>query len=84
MLRGKWNSPSAVPGLPRDLTTKCRLFAPYTVRAVKLFLAPATDCSLPSSGGLLSCSSVDFADLPGGTGEVGVIHQRRRIPLLGL
>jgi hypothetical protein len=38
----------------------------------------------PSSGGLLSCSSVEFPDLPGGTGQVGVIHQRRRLPLFGL
>jgi len=49
-----------------------------------LFLAPATGCSSPSSGRLVSCSSVEFPDLPGGTGQVGVIHQRRRIPLFGL
>ena len=54
------------------------------VRAVKLFLEPSTACSLPSSGRLASCSSVEFPDLPGGSGQVGVIHQRRRIPLFSL
>jgi hypothetical protein len=52
--------------------------------SVKRLLAPATACSLPSSGGLLACSSVEFPDLAGGTGEVRVIHQRRHIPLFGL
>ena len=35
------------------------------MRAVKLFLAPGTACSLPLSGRLASCSSVEFPDLPG-------------------
>jgi hypothetical protein len=57
---------------------------PWTRPVPRLFLAPATGCSLPSSGGLVSCSGVEFPDLPGGTGQVGVIHQRRRVPLFGL
>src|SRR5207249_8453040 len=54
----------------------------YAVRAVKVFLATAR--SFPSSDRLASCSSVEFPDLPGGTGQVGVIHQRRHISLFGL
>ena len=56
----------------------------YAVRAVRLFFAPETACSLPSGGRLVSCSSVEFPDLPSGTSQVGVIHQRRRTPLFGL
>jgi hypothetical protein len=51
---------------------------------VKRLLAPATACSLPSSGQLLSCSGVEFPDLPGGTGQVGVIQLRRHIVFFGL
>jgi hypothetical protein len=53
------------------------------MRAVKLPRAH-DGCSLPSGGRLVSCSSVEVTDLPGGTGQVGVVHQRRRIPLFGL
>jgi hypothetical protein len=54
---------------------KAQRLAPLTaVRAVKLFLAPVTACFLPSSGRLAARSGVEFPDLPGGTGQVGVIH----------
>src|SRR6266446_4989017 len=46
--------------------------------------APATASFSPSSGRLVACRSVEIPDLPGGTGQVGVIHQRRRLPLFGL
>jgi hypothetical protein len=52
--------------------------------SVKRLLAPATACSSPSSGRLVACCSVEFPDLPGGTGQVGVIHKRRHLALLGL
>jgi hypothetical protein len=52
--------------------------------SVKRLLAPATACSLPSSGRLLSYSSVEFPDLPGGTGQVGVIQPGRHIVFFGL
>jgi len=80
----QWKSPSALPGIPHDLTRSANSSHRYPVRAAKLFLAPAAAGALPSSGGLAACSSVEFPDLPGGTGQVGVIHQRRRIPLFGL
>src|SRR3984893_12789792 len=54
------------------------------VRAIKLSLAPATACSLPSSGRLAPCSGVEFPDLPGGTGQVGVIQLRGHIVFFGL
>ena len=33
---------------------------------------------------LVSCSSVEFSDLPGGTSQVGVIQPQRHIVLFGL
>ena len=68
--------PPYIGPLPRRDQRRCE--------PLSCFLAPAAACPLASSGGLLSCRGVEFADLPGGTGEVGVIHQRGRFPLFGL
>src|SRR5215468_4606766 len=53
-------------------------------RAVERLLAPAAARSSRSSGRLVSGSGVEFADLPGGTGEVAVIQLRGHIVLFGL
>src|ERR1700730_6924021 len=66
------------------LPRRGHFFAARSAKKRRLFLAPATGCSLLSSGRLVSCSSVEFPDLPGGTGQVGVIQPGRHIVFFGL
>src|SRR5207244_7085113 len=48
-------------------------------------LASATASSAPSGGRLVACCcGVEFPDLPGGTGQVGVVQPRGHIVLFGL